>query len=103
MGKTGFPISYEKPGKMDVKQFFKAGYKVKDDVRHNDYLEEYVGNCLHEQPEIAKYHNHESSSPSTTTDDNTIQSGMWAIVDTHKGRFSGTCSRSHVGKEGVLL
>jgi hypothetical protein len=50
--KDGYPIIYEQPGKMNLKQLFRSGCNVSDMVRHYMFLLEYISNHVCTRDEI---------------------------------------------------
>lgn len=50
--KEGFPIIYEQPGKMNLKQMFREGAEVADMVRHYIFFLEYISNYICTSEEI---------------------------------------------------
>ena len=50
--KQGYPIIYEQPGKMNLKQLFRDGCDVEDMVRHYMFFMEFVSNKICTRPEI---------------------------------------------------
>jgi hypothetical protein len=51
--KMGYPVVYEQPAKMKLKDMFKEGYDVDDMVHHYKFFLEYLSNVLsHQKPEI---------------------------------------------------
>lgn len=56
LSKLGIPVTYEQPGKMKLKDFFRSGFNIEDAVRHNLFLVEYICNCIYEKDEVARFH-----------------------------------------------
>ena len=52
MSKTGYPIIYEQPGKMNLKQLFRDGCRVSDMVRHYVFFLEYITNRVCDREEV---------------------------------------------------
>ena len=52
VSKQGYPIIYEQPGKMNLKQLFRNGCDVADMVRHYTFFMEYVSNCICTKEEV---------------------------------------------------
>ena len=50
--KQGYPIIYEQPGKMNLKQLFRDGCDIEDMVRHYMFFMEYVSNYVCTRPEV---------------------------------------------------
>ncbi|KAG7341850.1 CRAL/TRIO domain containing protein [Nitzschia inconspicua] len=50
--KEGYPIIYEQPGKMNLKQLFRSGCNVGDMVRHYVFFLEYISNHVCTRQEI---------------------------------------------------
>jgi hypothetical protein len=50
--REGFPIIYEQPGKMNLKQMFREGAHVEDMVRHYIFFLEYISNYICTSEEI---------------------------------------------------
>jgi hypothetical protein len=50
--KQGYPIIYEQPGKMNLKQLFRDGCDIEDMVRHYMFFMEYVSNYACTRPEV---------------------------------------------------
>lgn len=44
--KQGFPIIYEQPGKMNLKEFFRTGGEISEMVRHYTFMMEFISNCV---------------------------------------------------------
>lgn len=44
--KAGYPIVYEQPGKMNLKELFRNGCDVADMVGHYTFFMEYISNCV---------------------------------------------------------
>jgi hypothetical protein len=44
--KAGYPIIYEQPGKMNLKELFRNGCEIADMVRHYTFFLEYISNCI---------------------------------------------------------
>lgn len=45
--KDGYPVIYEQPGKMKLKQLFREGCSISDMTRWYTFFMEYLSNCLH--------------------------------------------------------
>jgi hypothetical protein len=52
ISKKGYPIIYEQPGKMNLKQMFREGCEVSDMVRHYMFLMEYISNHICTREEV---------------------------------------------------
>ncbi|KAL3924947.1 MAG: hypothetical protein SGILL_000737, partial [Bacillariaceae sp.] len=52
ISKEGYPIIYEQPGKMNLKQLFRSGCNVSDMVRHYVFFLEYISNHICTRDEI---------------------------------------------------
>ena len=50
--KAGFPVVYEQPGRMDLKNLFRNGCEIADMVHHYTFFLEYIANRICAQPEI---------------------------------------------------
>lgn len=50
--KEGFPVVYEQPGRMDLKNLFRNGCEIADMVHHYTFFLEYIANQVCVQPEI---------------------------------------------------
>ncbi len=44
--KAGYPIVYEQPGRMNLKELFRNGCEIADMVRHYMFFMEFVANCI---------------------------------------------------------
>jgi len=69
--KAGYPIIYEQPGNMNLKELFRNGCEIADMVGHYTFFMEFVSNCICTRPEIRSTHHAsdsgiiESHSPSS--------------------------------------
>eukprot|EP00934_Nitzschia_sp_Nitz4_P004940 Nitzschia sp. Nitz4//scaffold2_size372955//258624//261620//NITZ4_000451-RA/size372955-processed-gene-0.50-mRNA-1//1//CDS//3329546862//4930//frame0 len=52
VSKQGYPIMYEQPGKMNLKQLFRGGCEVSDMLRHYMFLMEFISNCICTRDEV---------------------------------------------------
>lgn len=52
--KLGYPVIYEKPGQMKLKELFDGVCEIDDLVDHYIFLMEYFANCICTRPEICK-------------------------------------------------
>jgi len=52
--RSGFPIIYEQPGKMNLKEMFRSGCKIEDMVRHYMFFMEFVCNGICMKEELRK-------------------------------------------------
>lgn len=50
--KKGYPVIYEKPGAMNLKEFFRNGGSIDDMIRHYTFFMEYLSNVLCNKPEL---------------------------------------------------
>jgi len=50
--KLGYPIVYEKPGKMELKNLFRNGLEVSDMIHHYMFFMEYISQVICKKPEI---------------------------------------------------
>jgi hypothetical protein len=48
--KDGYPVIYEQPGKMKLKQLFREGCTISDMTRWYAFFMEYLSNCVHAPP-----------------------------------------------------
>jgi hypothetical protein len=62
--KQGYPIIYEQPGKMNLKEFFRNGGEISEMVMHYTFMMEYISNCTVTQDEILKLKGSDRFEPS---------------------------------------
>jgi len=60
--KMGYPVVYEKPGSMKLKELFKEGGSVDDMLHHYTYFLEYMCNVLSQRPELQEARNNRPDS-----------------------------------------
>lgn len=52
VSKDGFPMLYEKPGKMKLKELFQSGVSIDEMTRHYFFMMEYISNVLCQKEEV---------------------------------------------------
>lgn len=52
--KDGYPIVYERPGQMNLKQLFRGGCDISDMIHHYTFFLEFIANVVCEEDEIRK-------------------------------------------------
>lgn len=50
--KAGYPVIYEQPGRMNLKELFRNGCDIADMVHHYTFFLEYLSNCICTRPEV---------------------------------------------------
>jgi len=52
--KEGYPVMYEKPGQMNLKELFRGDCNISDMVKHYIFFMEFFSNCICTRPEIGE-------------------------------------------------
>jgi hypothetical protein len=62
--RLGYPIIYEQPGKMNLKEFFRNGGEISEMVMHYTFMMEFISNCTVTRDEILKLKGSDRFDPS---------------------------------------
>ena len=76
---AGFPIVYEQPGRMRLKELFRSGCEIDDMIFHYQFLMEFFSNVICQREEVQSLSSSSSSSANNSGDASTW--GLMVVMD----------------------
>jgi hypothetical protein len=73
--KSGFPVMYEQPGRMNLKQLFQGNCSIDDMVFHYIYFQEFLNHCLCASEELRRVAGKQSQPY------NSSEYGLYVVMD----------------------